>query len=177
MENLVAKRYAKALMSIDGIDLDSVIEQLSALAEAIKSSSELKEFLASPLVSSSKKFDAIIVPLKEKLDPKVFALLELMGQKNRLSLIPDLEEILVKESKLASKHFTGIIESADDIEKDLVEKLAQKLEKYSGSEIDLEVKKSDIDGVKVEVSDLGLELHFSKESAKRALIEHIQKAL
>ncbi len=177
MENLVAKRYAKALMGIDGITLSDAIEQLGALAEAIESSSELKEFLLSPLVSSSKKFDAIIAPLKEKLDPKVFALLELMAQKNRLSLIPELKAILEKESRLASNHFNGVIESADELESSLVEKLAQKLQKYSGSDIDLEVKKSDIDGVKVEVSDLGLELHFSKESAKKALIEHIQKAL
>ncbi len=177
MENLVAKRYAKALLGVDGIALSDVIDQLSALADAIESSSELKGFLESPLVSSAKKFEAIILPLKEKLDSKVFALLELMAQKNRLSLIPELKEILDKETRVASKHFTGVIESADEIDNSLIEKLAQKLKDYSGSEIDLEAKKSDIDGVKVEVSDLGLELHFSKESAKKALIEHIQKAL
>ncbi len=177
MENLVAKRYAKALMGIEGISLEDVNEQLGALAEAIESSSELKEFLESPLISSSKKFDAIIAPLKEKLDPKVFTLLELMAQKNRLALIPELKEILTKEIRVASNHFVGTVESADKIEQELIDKLAKKLEMYSGADIDLEVKESDIDGVKVEVSDLGLELHFSKESAKKALIEHIQKAL
>ncbi len=177
MENLIAKRYAKALMSIDGVILSDAIEQLGALAETIENNSDIREFLRSPLVSSSKKFEAIIAPLKEKIDPKLFALLELMAQKNRLSLIPDLKRILEKELRLASNHFSGIVESADALESSLVEKLALKLKKYSGADIDLEVKKSDIDGIKVEVSDLGLELHFSKESAKRALIEHIQKAL
>ena len=177
MDSLIAKRYAKALMSIDGFQLQDAIETLSSLSDAINKDKEFKEFLVSPLISNSKKFEAVVSPLKDKIDSKLFALLELMAQKGRLSLIPVLKDILEKELRVASNHYRGVIESADDVDSELVEKLAQRLKSYSGADIDLEVKKSDIDGVNVEVSDLGLELHFSKESAKKALIEHIQKAL
>ncbi len=177
MENLVAKRYAKAIMSVDGISLEAVKEQLSAISEAIESSSDVQEFLNSPLVTSAKKFEAVVAPLKESLDPKVLALLELMAEKNRLSLVSDLEAIIAKEVMVESNHFIGSVESSDEIDDSLVKKLEKKLEDFSGKEIELQVKKSDRDGIKVEVSDLGLELNFSKESAKNALIEHIQQAL
>lgn len=177
MENLVTKRYAKALMGIEGLSLADVSSELAALAESIESSSELQEFLNSPLISNSKKFEAVVEPLKEKLNPNVYALLELMAQKGRLALIPELKSILDKEIMVQSNHFVGKIESSDEIDSSLVKKLEKKLEAFSGKSIELQEEKSDIDGIKVEVSDLGLELNFSKESAKNALIEHIQKAL
>lgn len=177
MENLVAKRYAKALIGVEGMSLEVANDELAAIAETVASSSELQEFINSPLVSSSKKFEAVVEPLKEKIDPKLFALLELMSQKGRLALVPELKAILDKEIMTQSNHFIGKIESSKDIDSALVKKLEKKLEEFSGTKIELQEEKSDIDGIKVEVGDLGLELNFSKESAKSALIEHIQKAL
>ncbi|HHH20929.1 MAG TPA: hypothetical protein ENK87_03285, partial [Nitratifractor sp.] len=94
MENLVAKRYAKALMGVEGMSLEVANDELAAIAETVESSSELQEFINSPLVSSSKKFEAVVEPLKEKINPKLFALLELMSQKGRLALVPELKSIL-----------------------------------------------------------------------------------
>jgi F-type H+-transporting ATPase subunit delta len=177
MGMLVAKKYAKALLELDGISLTDVQEQIASIAEVINSDSSVKSFLESPLAKNSAKFSAIVEPLKDKLDSKVLALLDLMATKGRLSLIPELSSILSKEMMIKSNKFTGLIESNDDIDDTLKEKLEKKLASYSGADIELSVKKSDIDGVKVEVSDLGLELNFSKESVKKALLEHIQKAL
>jgi F-type H+-transporting ATPase subunit delta len=177
MDTLVAKKYAKALLELEGISLEDVLEQLKAVSEVINSNSEVKEFLNSPLVSSSKKFEAVVEPIADKLDKKVVALLTIMANKGRLALIPELTELLNKEIMFKNNKFEGVVESADEIDGDLIKKLEQKLSKYSNSEIKLEVKKSDIDGIKAEVKDLGLELNFSKASVKKALIEHIQKAL
>jgi len=177
MNTLIAKKYAKALLELKDISLEDVQEQINAIAEVINSNSEVKSFLESPLIKSDAKYKAIVEPIKEKLDPKVVALLELMAQKGRLSLIPELSAILSKEIMIRSNKFKGIVESNEDIDDTLKAKLEKKLEAYSGAEIELEFIKDDIDGVKVEVSDLGLELNFSKESVKKALLEHIQKAL
>ena len=177
MNTLVAKKYAKALLELKDISLDDAQEQINAIAEVISSNSEVKSFLESPLVKSETKYKALIEPIKDKLDPKVAALLELMAQKGRLNLIPELSAILSKEIMIRSNKFKGILESNEEIDDTLKAKLEKKLEAYSGAEIELEFVKDDIDGVKVEVSDLGLELNFSKESVKKALLEHIQKAL
>ena len=177
MSNLIAKKYAKALLELKDISLDETLAELSAISETITSNNEVEEFLNSPIVKSDKKFEALIAPIADKLDKKVSALLELMAQKGRLSLIPELTELLSKEIMIKNNNFTGTIESNEELESSLVEKLEKKLASYSGAKIKLESHKSDLDGIKVEVSDLGLELNFSKQSVKNALLEHIQKAL
>ncbi len=175
--NLIAKKYAKALLELKDIDLNKTLSELSAIAKVINDNSEIETFLNSPLVKSDKKYEALIAPIEDKLDSKAVNLLKLMAQKGRLALIPDLANILSKEIMLKSNEFTGIVESNEDIDSSLIEKLEKKLAAYSGSSIKLESKKSDLDGIKVEVEDLGLELSFSKQSVKNALLEHIQKAL
>ena len=177
MNSLIAKKYAKALLGLEGISLDEISEQLKAISNVIVSDSNVKEFLNSPLIKSEKKYEAIVAPIKDKLDSKIVALLELMAQKGRLNLLPELNELLSKEIMIKSNKFKGVVESNEELDDTLKEKLEQKLATYSGAEVELETKKSDINGVKVEVSDLGLELNFSKKSVKRALLEHIQKAL
>ena len=177
MEALIAKKYAKALMEIEGLSLEDAKAQIDIIAQLIKNDKEVKNFLESPLVNRDTKLKAIIEPLKDKLDDKIFALLKLMSQKDRLYLIPLLSEILEKEIMFKNNKFTGIVESNEEIDDTLKSKLEKRLSSYSGSDIELEFKKSDINGVKVEVNELGLELNFSKESVKKALLEHIQKAL
>jgi len=177
MTSLIAKKYAKALMELDGISLSDVSEQLNAISKIITSDSSVKEFLNSPLVKSDKKYEALIAPIADKLDKKIVALLELMSQKGRLNLIPELTQLLSKEIMAKENKFTGVVESNEKIDKSLLKKLEKKLSKYSGAKISLKAKKSDLDGIKAEVSDLGLELNFSKASVKSALLEHIQKAL
>jgi F-type H+-transporting ATPase subunit delta len=177
MNTLVAKKYAKALLAIDGLSIESVIEQLKSVAEVIKNNSNVQEFLNSPLTSKKNKFEALVTPLKDKLDSKVYNLLSLMSEKGRLSLIPDLVDILDKELQAKTGLYTGVVESSDKIDKSMIKKLEKKLSAYSNANVKLEVKKSDIDGIKVEVSDLGLELNFSKESVKKALLDEIRKAL
>ncbi len=177
MSSLIAKKYAKALLELKDISLDDTLEQLSAISQSITDNSEVAEFLSSPIVKSDKKYEAVIAPVADKLDKKVTALLELMAQKGRLSLIPELSNLLAREIMIKNNNFVGTIESNDELDSTLVEKLEKKLASYSGAVIKLESKKTDLDGIKVEVSDLGLELNFSKDSVKNALLEHIQKAL
>lgn len=177
MENLIAKRYAQALFGMKDISLSEVIDQLSMIADVINNSAETKEFLSSPLVSKAAKYDVVISAVEPDLDTKVISLLKLMAQRDRLILLPELVKLLKKEVMVESNHYIGTVETSEEITDALIEKLQKKLESFSGSKIELELEKSDIDGIKVEVSDLGLELNFSKESAKNALLEHIEKAL
>jgi len=177
MSNLVAKKYVKALLEIDGLSMDDVSENISAIAEAIKSNPQIVEFLDSPLIKNSDKYKAVVEPLADKLDTKVVSLLKLMSDKGRLSLLPDFADELQKEIQQKSKQFNGVVCSAEEIDSALIKKLEKKLSSFAGADVKLEYQKSDIDGIRAEVADLGLELNFSKERVKNALIEHIQKAL
>jgi len=177
MSSLIAKRYVKALLELKDISVDEILESLSAIAEVINSDKKTMEFLKSPLVKNEDKYKAIIEPISDKLNEKIVALLKLMAQKGRLALIPDLVNELKKEIQAKSNSYNGVVISKDDVDETLIEKLEKKLSSYSGADVKLSYQKGDIDGVRAEVADLGLELNFSKERVKEALIEHIEKAL
>jgi len=177
MDNLVVKRYAKALLSIEGISLDELMSQLKAVSSVIESNPEVAEFLEAPIVKKETKLEILLNALDGKVDTTLINLLKIMAQKDRLALLPELTLELEKEIQAQEKKYKGIVESNEKIDATLIKKLEKKLSEYSGAEVTLEFKNSDIDGIKVEVSDLGLELNFSKRSVKEALLENIIKAL
>ncbi len=177
MVELVAKRYAKALMEIDaGKKIESFIDVLDGVASALKDP-KAKEMIASPLVSASDKISLITESLGNKADPVLLQLIKIMGEKERLGLIPELASILKFEKKKESNSFVGKVESRNALDKAELKSLEEALSKHSGAVIKLEQVKSDLNGVKVEVEDLGLELSFSKDRVKTALLDYIQKAL
>ncbi len=177
MDSTVARMYAKALMRLEGVSIEDTLQVLRALSDTISQDKKIQEFLTSPLVKKGEKFQVVVAPIVEQLDKKVVNLLTLMSQKNRLIFIPEMTQILEKELRLQNNSFEGVVESKEEIAKDLLEKLEKKLSNYANATIYLKPVRSEIDGVRVEVSDLGLELSFSKAMVKEALLQHIQKAL
>jgi len=174
---LVAKRYAKALMEIDaGKKIDAFIDTLGAVASALEDP-KAQEIIASPLVSAEDKVSLITESLGKKADPILKELIKVMGEKGRLGLIPELTAILKFEKKKESNSFVGRVESRNVLDAAELKSLENALSKHSGAQIALAQVKSDLNGVKVEVEDLGLELNFSKDRVKTALLDYIQKAL
>lgn len=174
---LVAKRYAKALMEIDsGKKLDAFIDALEGVSSALETP-KAKEIIASPLVSAKDKVSLITKSLGEKADPLLNELIKVMGEKGRLGLIPELTAILKFEKKKESNSFIGYVESRDALDTSSLKNLEDALSRHSGAEITLKQIESDLNGIKVEVEDLGLELNFSKDRIKASLLDYIQKAL
>ncbi len=177
MVELIAKRYAKALTEgKESSDIESYISALSSISDAI-SSSKAQEIISSPLVSNREKTSLILEAFDNKKDQTIVNLINVMGEKNRLGIIPNLLSILEFERKKQSNSFVGTVESRETLNESELSKLEESLSKYSGSTIKLEQVKSDLNGVKVEVEDLGIELNFSKDRVKTALLDYIQKAL
>jgi F-type H+-transporting ATPase subunit delta len=133
--------------------------------------------IVSPLVDKTQKAELLLGALGKKADSAVSNLVKLMAQKGRLDLIPEMVEMITFERKKASNHFEGIVYSDESLSKSAVKKLEASLERYSGAKIKLDQEHSEQPGLKVEVEDLGIELSFSREKVKHALIDHIQKAL
>ncbi len=177
MDKLIAKKYAKALMeSGDEAALKKRLSVLGGVAEALRDPA-VKTLITSPLVSKKDKVDLIISALGKKPDTILVKLVELMGENNRLELIPQMVSMIAFEQKKISNRFEGTIFSNETLSKKTIKTLETSLEKYSGAHIALTQEKNDQDELKVEVEDLGIELSFSRDKVKRALIDHIQKAL
>ncbi len=175
MEELIAKRYATALLSVSK-DIASIVEVLNAITVAIETK-EVHTALTSPLVTAEKKTDMIIAALGEDADKTLVNFIKVLGENKRLDLIPAIAKVLNADLQKESNQYEGVLKSSKKLGKEELSKLENTLKKYTGSTIKLTQEKTDLDGLRVSVDDLGIEVNFSKQRVKEQLIDFIKKSL
>lgn len=175
MEELIAKRYAQALSSVS-TDLPGVLEILNVLSE-VTGSSEIRSTLISPIISSEKKTEMILTSLGENADASLVNFIKILGENKRLDLIPAVTKVLNTDQQRVSNKYEGIVKSASSLDEAALANLEETLKRYTGSTIKLTQEKSDLDGLRVSVDDLGIEVNFSKQRVKEQLIDFIKKSL
>jgi len=174
MEELIAKRYAQALSSVSK-DLPGILEVLNVLSEVV-SSSEIKSTLRSPIISSESKTAMILSALSDD-DSTLVNFIKILGENRRLDLIPAITKVLNSDQQRVSNEYEGVLKSTSSLDEATLANLEETLKKYTGSTIKLTQEKSDLDGVRVSVDDLGIEVNFSKQRVKEQLIDFIKKSL
>jgi F-type H+-transporting ATPase subunit delta len=174
MEELIAKRYARALSSVSK-DLPGILEVLNVLSEVV-SSAEIKSTLTSPIISSENKTAMILSALGDK-DVTLVNFIKILGENGRLDLIPAITKVLNSDQQRVSNEYEGVLKSASSLDGAVLANLEETLKKYTGSTIKLTQEKSDLEGVRVSVDDLGIEVNFSKQRVKEQLIDFIKKSL
>ena len=174
MEELIAKRYAQALSSVSK-DLPGALEVLNVLSEAVNTP-EIGAALTSPIISSEDKTAMILSAMSDD-DMTLVNFIKVLGEKGRLDLIPAITKVLNTDQQRISNEYEGVVKSASSLEGADLANLEETLKKYTGSTIKLTQEKSDLDGVRVSVDDLGIEVNFSKQRVKEQLIDFIKKSL
>ena len=175
MEELIAKRYATALSSVSK-DIASIAEVLNVLTEAINNN-EVKTALTSPIVAAEKKTEMILSALGEKADATLVNFIKVLGENRRLDLIPAIAKVLNADLQKESNQYEGVLKSKETLDDKELNKLEETLKTYTGSTIKLTQEKTDLDGLRVSVDDLGIEVNFSKQRVKEQLIDFIKKSL
>jgi len=175
MEELIAKRYAKALSSVSK-NVAAIAEVLNVLTEAINTQ-EVKSALTSPIVSSEKKTEMILSTLGDDADVTLVNFIKILGENKRLDLIPAIAKVLNTDLQKVSNEYEGVLTSKETLDAAALSNLEKTLKKYTGSTIKLTQEKSDLDGLRVSVDDLGIEVNFSKQRVKEQLIDFIKKSL
>ena len=175
MEELIAKRYATALSSASK-DVASVASVLNVLTEAM-ASEEIATVLTSPIIPAEKKTEMILAALGSEAESNLVNFIKILGENKRLDLIPAISRVLNAELQKASNKYEGVLKSSKKLDKDELKKLEDTLGKYTGASITLKQEKSDLDGLRVSVDDLGIEVNFSKQRVKEQLIDFIKKSL
>jgi len=176
MEELIARRYVNALVKTASLEERQTYGQVLNALAALFVDDEVKERLTSPLISSAAKTSFIVDGLKDA-DTKLVNFIKILGENGRLDLIPTIAKSLNKELQKESNAYEGIVTSRNELEGSELEVLENSLKKYTGSTISLRQEKSDLDGIKVTVEDLGIEVNFSKQRVKEQLIDFITKSL
>ena len=174
MEELIAKRYAQALSSVSK-NIKGVSEVLNVLTEAI-SSKEVMTALTSPIVSSEKKTEMVLSAISDD-DTALVNFIKILGENKRLDLIPAISKVLNADLQKESNKYKGVLKGKKKLDKEELSKLEETLKRYTGSTIKLKQEKTDLDGLRVSVEDLGIEVNFSKQRVKEQLIDFIKKSL
>ena len=175
MEELIAKRYAKALSSVSK-DITGIADVLNVLTGAIETS-EVQNALLSPIVDSEKKTEMILATLGNNADTTLINFIKILGENKRLDLIPAIAKVLNADLQKVSNKYDGIVKSKNTLDAKALSNLEETLKKYTGSNINLTQEKSELDGLRVAVDDLGIEVNFSKQRVKDQLIDFIKKSL
>jgi F-type H+-transporting ATPase subunit delta len=174
MEELIAKRYVKALSSVSK-DISAIAEVLNLLSEAIQTE-EVKSALTSPILSDVKKTEMILSAVNN--DDKILVnFIKVLGENKRLDLIPAIAKVLNADLQKESNKYDGVLKSSKTLGKEELSELEKTLKTYTGSTIKLTQEKTDLDGLRVSVDDLGIEVNFSKQRVKEQLIDFIKKSL
>ena len=174
MEELIAKRYATALSSVSK-DIKGIAEVLNVLTEAMNSE-EVMTALTSPIISPEKKTEMILSSISDD-DTTLVNFIKVLGENKRLDLIPAIAKVLNADLQKESNKYEGVLKSSKKLSKEELSKLEKTLKTYTGSTIKLTQEKTDLDGLRVSVDDLGIEVNFSKQRVKEQLIDFIKKSL
>ncbi len=175
MEELIAKRYAQALTSALANTVDT-LEFLNVLAEVLIQP-EVKTVLMSPIVSGEKKTEMVLSALGKNAEGTLINFIKILGENDRLYLIPTIVKVLNAEQQRIANHYDGIVKTASALSETSMSTLEETLTKYTGATIKLKQELSSLNELSVLVDDLGIEVNFSKQRVKEQLIDFIKKSL
>jgi len=177
MEELIAKRYIKAIKSSFDIEsMENITSVFSALAESFKDEKFIN-IIDNPNVAANDKLDILLDAVKSAGSKEVDNFVRLIVENGRINIIPAIAEEMRKDVANTTKTYEGVVYSDSDINAKVVQDLSDGLSKRFDSKITLEFMKNDFDGIKVDVEDLGIEINFSKTRIDNQIIEHIVKAI
>jgi len=177
MEELIANRYVNALVGVTSTEQRSDFsEVLTAIAGLFKDDS-VAEMLTSPLVTADQKTSFVLDGLGKESDVKLQNFIKIIGENGRLDLLPTIAKKLNQAIQKETNKYAGIVSSSNTLGDVEIAELEASLKTYTGSTITLTQVQSDLDGIKVSVDDLGIEVNFSKQRVKEQLIDFITKSL
>lgn len=177
MNDLVAKRYVKAL--VDGRNSDSVntvSDKLNIVSSAF-ADEKFNSIVSSPEIADNAKVD-LIISLVDTANDEIFKnLIKLLGEKRRLLLLPYIAKELNFQIAKINNSYVGVVYTNQELSNDYVSTIEKQFSKKFDVKLSLSQNVCDYDGIKVDIDGLGVEISFSKERLKSQLIDHILKAV
>ncbi len=177
MEELIANRYVNALVDITSVEQRLEFSGVLSTIAKLFDDAKVAESLTSPLISAEQKTSFVLDGLGKDCDVKLQNFIKIIGENGRLDLLPVVARKLQQAIQKENNEYQGVILSSNTLDDSEITNLETSLQKYTGSTIKLTQEKSELDGIKVSVEDLGIEVNFSKQRVKEQLIDFITKSL
>ncbi len=173
MENLIAKRYAKAIAL--RADIDEFYENLCVLSSAFLSP-KFKSIIESIQIKKEKKIE-LLDSFFEKKNINFQNFLKILVQNSRLGYIPQIAKEIQKQKSFKENTFLGVVYSKEILNQTELNNLEFKLNRKFNANIKLNNQINKDDSVKIKLEELGYELSFSMRTLQNKLNEHILKII
>lgn len=155
--NIIAARYARAVMQScpDLATIERVEDELILLRKTYEQHPEIRAFLINPKMPPQVKKKVLRDSLTDKFSDIVLRLLDLLIDKRRQDILPQIADrfdVLTDQAR-GIEHADIIV--ATPISPDLAERLKGAIQKFSGRQVETEIKvdESLIGGVQIKLGD------------------------
>tara|TARA_Y100001001_G_scaffold163776_1_gene193771 strand:+ start:782 stop:1405 length:624 start_codon:yes stop_codon:yes gene_type:complete len=141
-QNRVALRYVTALLdsASESKAVSKIAKDLTDLGAMLKSSDDFQSLIESPVISREDKMAAVAaIAKKAKLDKLTANFLMLLGKNNRLSALPTMVALGLKEIDAREGRLTAQIDTAHVLSDKQTKELKDSLKKGLGKDITLNI--------------------------------------
>lgn len=172
---MIAKRYTKALVSaLNDKEIGGAVKLLESISKSFADTSFIN-VINSPFVPKAQKFNLLVEIFKIK-DKKLLNVIKVLSEKNRICEIPRICDELNRYIRAKNNKYELVVQSNFTLDAKSLDEIKGKLERKFGVSLVATQKKSNIDGIKIFIDELGVEGAFLKRNFTNGLKSHILKA-
>jgi F-type H+-transporting ATPase subunit delta len=161
----LARRYAKAFFEFSQQEdkVEDIIKDVRLIDEVLLEHKEFKVIIGSPIIRTDKKISIINKVFEGKVNKITLQYLTLVIKKGRECQLDLICQEYDKLYKIYKNIITLYVQSAETLEKEIVEIICQKVKSYMGMEIDIveEMNPKLIGGVRLRFNDYLLDASVS----------------
>ncbi|PAF52733.1 F0F1 ATP synthase subunit delta [Helicobacter sp. 13S00477-4] len=175
LEN-IAKKYIKAIVSdLKKTDIDSFLKELEKIV-GLFSIEKFLNIIHSPYIQTPDKQN-FLLQLVESKDHRINNFIKLLIENDRLEITPFVCEGLRAYINEKDKVYIGLLYLREKIDSVMLEEIRKKISTRLSIELKIEQVISKIEGIKLVIEDLDIEISFVKENFLNQLKSHILKAV
>ena len=171
---MVVEKYTKAFLA--SLDKDEVAEAYEAIARIALVAKDSKFILIvkSPMLSVEEKLQ-FLSDIAEYKNEKFINFLRIVLENKREDLFKEIHTSLYEKVSKYFNTYAGVVEGK--VSEDMIKEIENKLSQKFNAEIRLLLKEKDINGIKVFVDILNVEVAINEDKIKSDLINTILKAI
>lgn len=133
----LAERYTKALWNIaqEKDNVQKFSEELNSIVNILEQNPDISGFFVNPAIKKEDKKDVLYKSFNGKIDNELYNFLNIMIDKNRLYLLPNIEYLYNKRISEAANILDIEAVTAIELDDELQNALQSRLEKITGKNI------------------------------------------
>jgi len=172
---MIVEKYTKALLESLS-NRDEIVEVYEALARVALISNTPKFILIvkSPALSMEDKI-SFLMEIAETKDKKLENFFKILLLNKRIDLIKEIHKSLYEKVSNLLNIYAGFVEGK--VDEQILKTIQEKLSKKFNANINLQLKEKDINGLRVFVDVLNIEIALDENQIKQNLISQILKAI